>query len=415
MKVAVVVNKFPVVSETFVINHVVSLLEAGLDVTVFSLALPQQKQDIHPQFAAYRLQEHVIYGEAVPFNKIQRLHRFSRLLYKCLFHWNKPGVLKLLNFLKHGKKALDLSLFFNAQPFLFNNQFDIVHCHFGNVGNIVQKVKQAGLLNGKVVVSFHGFEFLQKHILAENNFYRDVFRNCDGIVANSKFTLDRLVKLGCAKEKLVIIPVIPNSQVFVKRQYIPYIEKKTTAFEILSIARLVEKKGIRYAIEAIQLLKTAHNIPVQYTIIGTGPLETELQEMVAQYNLKNEVRFLGAQPQNKIAESLAGIDVFLLPSIVDTKGDTETQGLVLIEAQLMKIPVVATNVGGIPDSVADQESAILVEEKSPVQLAEALLTLYNNKELRHKMGKAGEKFVLDRFNTNSLTQKTICFYKALAR
>ena len=404
LKIAVVVYEFPVISETFVLNHINALAEAGHNVTVFSLFPASSINKHHFLRSIGHLPYKIVYGERVPASKTARFKRCLQLLIR-----NTKSV-KTLNVFKFGKEASSLYLFFKAQVFANASSFDIIHCHFGNVGNEVQKIRNLGLVSGKLVVSFHGYEFLKEEVLKRNGHYQELFTHCEGVVANSTFTLERLKNLGCPPGKLVTIPVIPNTSLF--QNFAPKKEVRS-AFKLLTVARLVEKKGITYALEAISILKKNYGVTLQYDVIGKGDLLPELQDIINRQGLQDEVKLHGAKTQEEVAGFFSEADLFLLPSIVDRKGDTETQGLVLIEVQLMRIPVVSTTAGGISDSVRHNQTGLLEEEKNPHALAEAIHKFYVDPDLRKKFGDAGEKFVLENFNAKLLTDKMIAFYQQL--
>lgn len=411
MKIAVVVYHFPVTSETFVINHVISLLEAGNDVTVFSLHPHRAAPVVHPQFAQHNLERLTVYGSALPGTARERVSGFVRLLLKNAFRDRTLRPLRALNVFRFGKKALGLKMFYQCQSFLEQNEFDLIHCHFGNVGNDVQRLQRAGLVSGKLVVSFHGCEFLQDEIIRQNDSYKGVFGHCHCIVANSTFTFNRLVAMGCPPQKLVTLPVTASDALFAKKT--AKAQSGTKPFNIVTIARLVEKKGVEFGIKAAALLKQTHRVNFVYHILGDGPLLPALQKLINENNLEDSVVLHGSKPQNEVAHFLTEADVFLLPSIVDSRGDTETQGLVLIEAQLMGLPVVSTNVGGIPDSVSHGRSGILVDEKDPAQLASALHRLYRDEALRKQFGENGKSFVRSKFDSKLITKRMHSTYEKL--
>lgn len=411
MKIAVVANRFPVVSETFVINHVISLIESGHQITVFSMNPKNSSAILHPQLQRYNLLELTTYGVQLPQQAFQRFILFARMLATNIVFHKTFKTLRTLNFFRHGKSALNLKMFYHSQLFLENNEFDVIHCHFGNVGNNVRKLHEAGLIKGKLVVSFHGYEFLRDKIINENQGYRKLFEQSHKIIANSAFTRTRLISLGCESRKISILPVIASDSVFENACQPARITVRP--FQVLTIARLVEKKGVEYGIRAMALLKRNYSINIDYHIVGDGPLMPDLKRIVKESGLENNVILHGAKSQDEVAKLLAQADIFLLPSIVDSNGDTETQGLVLIEAQLMGIPVISTRVGGIPDSVYEHVTGLLVDEKDPEQIANAILALYQNEQQRKAFGLAGKKFVVQKFSSQTISAKMNHMYQQL--
>jgi colanic acid/amylovoran biosynthesis glycosyltransferase len=411
MKIAVVTNYFPVVSETFVINHVISLIESGHIVTIFSINPKSSSTILHPQLQQYRLLTMTNYGVRIPDKAYQRITLLARMLAANIMGHKTFKTLKALNFFRFGKSALKLRMFYHSQLFLEKNEFDVIHCHFGNVGNDIRKLHEAGLVKGKMVVSFHGYEFLQDKIIKENHGYRKLFVQSHKIIANSTFTLKRLIGLGCESQKISILPVIASHSVF-EREFQPA-RKTDQPFQVLTIARLIEKKGVEYGIRAIAFLKRNYALNINYHVVGGGPLMPALTRLIKENGLENNVVLHGAKSQDEVAKFLAQADIFLLPSIVDSNGDTETQGLALIEAQLMGLPVVSTRVGGIPESICENVTGLLVDEKNPEQIANAILELYNKEKQREAFGLAGKKFVAEKFSSFTISEKMNHMYQQL--
>lgn len=121
---------------------------------------------------------------------------------------------------------------------------------------------------------------------------------------------------------------------------------------------------------------------------GSGELRSQLEALTQQLGLMRHISFAGAIEHRRIPEFLADVDIFVMPSI------WEAFGVAAVEAQAMGIPVVATNVGGIPKVVLDGETGILVEPRNSEQLAQAILTLIEDPALRRQMGERGRKHVL---------------------
>ena len=132
--------------------------------------------------------------------------------------------------------------------------------------------------------------------------------------------------------------------------------------------------------------------------MGTGIQEEELKSQCQTLGLDAVVDFLGFVSNEKLVEEYAACDIFVLPSIVDSKGDTEGLGIVMIEALAHAKPVVASAVGGIVDVICSGTTGFLVPEKDPQALAEAILTLLLNPRRAEQMGRKGLADVQTRFS-----------------
>ncbi|WP_210466236.1 glycosyltransferase [Rufibacter roseolus] len=402
MKVAVVVKKFPVLSETFIINHITSLIDKGVDVKI----LAYQKnisQPSHPQYVKYNLQEITTYSEFVPKSKIVRLLVFFKLLINNVFFQNKFSFLKTLDVRKFGFKVLDLDLFFKAQFLVKEANFDIIHSHYGPIADDIRILKEIGLIKGKTIVSFHGYDFLKKDVLKRYKNYQKLFKEVNGVVANSLFTKDKLIDLGADPMRIEVIPVIPSFEVIGSGNKInDHLDGHR--FKILTVARLEEVKGVQYGIEAAFLFRNKFRVHIHYDIIGGGSCYNSLLQKIKDYNMEDSIFLHGPKSQDEIASYYQNADVFVLPSII------ETQGLVLLEAQMNGLPVIASRSGGIPESLIENETGLLVDKQNAEQIANAMFSLYSNPSWRMEIGGKSKNFVRDKFGPNQLTDKLLSFY-----
>ncbi|WP_347159303.1 glycosyltransferase [Pontibacter chitinilyticus] len=413
LKVAIVVHRFPQLSETFIINQITALLDAGVDVQIFSYYRPDPRQKLHPQFIKYKLQERVHYGVYLPINSLKKYVGFLQMLLQIVIKRNKLTFLNSLNYFKFGNKALNLQYFYRASLFAELNNFDIIHCHFGPIGDDMVQLKRMGILVGKIITSFHGYDYQLPDILREYQNFNSLFTSGNGFIANSKFTYECLIALGCDPAKLTVIPVSASSEIFDKQNNNR--SKANESFNILTVARLEEVKGIEYALRATHKLVFEHSLDITYQIIGSGSLDLELKKLTEELSLTARVNFLGSKPQDEVLEAMLNSHVFLLSSVTTKEGASEAQGLVLLEAQSASLPVVASRSGGIPDSLIDGETGFLVPERDDEEIASAILKLYNSLSLRRNMGEKGKFFVKENFDQNKLGKRMLSYYKNILR
>lgn len=183
-------------------------------------------------------------------------------------------------------------------------------------------------------------------------------------------------------------------------------------FLVLSVGRLVDVKGFRYAIEAFK--EVVKRVPqARYLIVGNGPERLMLEGLIRSYGLTGSVELAGEKVDQEVMALYQKASIFVLPAIVTEKGTEEGQGLVLQEAQACGIPVVASRIGGIPEGVLDGTSGFLVPPKDPSTLAEKIIHLLEHPDLRKKMGEGGRTFIQDRFTMDSLAEKWEHLYHAI--
>ena len=182
---------------------------------------------------------------------------------------------------------------------------------------------------------------------------------------------------------------------------------------IFYIGHLIEKKGVNYLVEALPDVFARHPDSLML-IAGYGSDEQMLKDMVAQRGLDTRVKFIGKIEADKTPVYYNAADVFVCPSIIDSKGDTETLGVVVLEAMACETPVVASEVGGIIDSMTEK-TGILTRPKDPGSISQALNKLLADDRLRVMMGKAGRKRVLEKFSDQVICDNIKKAYGSLKR
>lgn len=383
MRIAFVVGPFPLLGETFIINQITGLLDLGHDVEIFAEwnPLPRYSQGmLHSDVSEYQLLRRVHYF-GLPRESI-KLHVPHELA-------NRYSSFRLFDLFKR-------------------RSFDIVQSHFGPYGILAIRLKQRGI-PGKYVTTFHGYDVNSYPNIKGGDIYKVLFRDGDLFTANTNFTKQRLVELGCEEKKIVVLPVGLKMESFRLRARLIGTKERV---RILTVGRLVEKKGHEYAIKAIGKIAARHG-DVLYTIVGDGPLMGRLKRLVAELKLQGNVEFLGALEDDQLSNVYEQAHIFVLPSVTASDGDREGQALVLQEAQAKGLPVVSTLHDGIPEGVLDGESGLLVPEKSVDALAAAMQYLIDHPALWPVMGKNGRKFVEARYDSRIVNRKLIDSYTSL--
>ena len=175
-------------------------------------------------------------------------------------------------------------------------------------------------------------------------------------------------------------------------------------YSILTVARLVEKKGLNTIIEALRLL-FLRNIPFQYTLIGEGPLLPELEKEIYKAGLTGFVQFTGTLSHEEVLRHYRKADVFLLGCTTAKDGDRDGIPNVLAEAMAMGVPVVATHLSGIPELVKNNHSGFLVPCDDAEKLADATERLLTDEPLRQRIITGAERTVHEVFNNRQLIQQ----------
>lgn len=176
-------------------------------------------------------------------------------------------------------------------------------------------------------------------------------------------------------------------------------EEKDTV--ILSVAELHKRKGLRYLIKSLRLV-IEQNPGAILAIVGSGPLRNDLEKLAMREGMMDHVRFLGFKKD--IPHIMAASDIFVLPS------KKEAFGLVLLEACIARVPIVASNVGGIPEIIEHEKTGLLVTPENPRKLAESILTIVNNNHKRETYTENAYKKVKETFDAKIMAKKTANLY-----
>jgi glycosyltransferase involved in cell wall biosynthesis len=174
---------------------------------------------------------------------------------------------------------------------------------------------------------------------------------------------------------------------------------------VASVGQLIQAKGFDHLVAAAALLK--HRPDTTFLIAGDGERRAALADQIARLGMVERVRLLGKR--DDVQEILGAADVFVCPSVWD-----EALGYVILEAMSVGLPAVASEVGGIPEVVADGETGLLVPPRDPAALAQAIARLLDDPAARERMGRAGRRAVHEHFSLDSAIERTLALYHELA-
>jgi colanic acid/amylovoran biosynthesis glycosyltransferase len=411
MKIAFILYHFPVISQTFILNQITGLLDRGHGVGIYAKSARNQSV-IHADVERYDLLERTFYfrtpSQTLPADKFARLTRAMGLIVTHIH--KKPGpLLRSLNVLKFGRQASSLGIFYQVFPFVKNDvdKYDIVHCHFGPNGNLAALLKDVGAIKGKIVASFHGEAGYTNEKRYEKGFI-PLFEKGDLILPVSEREKHDLIKLGCKPQKIVVhrMGVDLNRFLFAPRQ-----SRNDGKVRLLTVARLVEKKGVEYGIKAVANVLKKYPC-IEYNIAGDGPLKNDLANLIDTLNINGKAKLLGWKRQEEIVELMKGVDILLAPSVTSEDGDQEGIPVVLMEALAQGLPVLSTYHSGIPELVQDGESGFLVPERDVDALAERLGYLVKHQEIWPDMGRAGRDYIERYYDINKLNDRLVQLYQS---
>lgn len=399
MKVLFWVKKFPSFSETFIRDQVVSLLDHGLDVVIYTKNGKINKNELNALngFESYNLIDRIvdvdIYFEK---NKYKRLFKLIPILYSAFFSKNFKYYKEALSFNKYGASAKALRLFFRVH-FVLKYNINVIHAHFGPNGNEAAVLKRIGLPI-KLFATFHGYD-IRLGLTKGGHIYKTLFEQADGIFAISGYNYKNLLKFGVSETKLINLPNGINVAFFKRRSEI----SKLGVIKVLTVARLVKEKALDVAIKAInEVVQSKLNIILEYTIVGEGELREELQDLIDSLGLSKQIKLIGAKHSKAVRDFMVQSDLFLLSS------EAEALPTVLLEAQAAEMVVLATNVGSVYDIV---KSGLVVPSKDIEAFTNGLQQLLKKRREWPIMAAEGRKFVCKFHDIKQLTKKLITFYE----
>jgi len=250
---------------------------------------------------------------------------------------------------------------------------------------------------------------LSKHIKQNPRKYNELFKIGDLFLPVCKFFRKRLISLGCNPRKIKVQYSSIDCKKFSFKERSP---SSNNTIQIITVARLTEKKGLEYAIKAIKrLLKKFPHI--KYKIVGTGPLKKKLEQMIKELNLQQSIELIGWACQDKVAALLSEAHIFIHPSITDYKGSQEGIPNALKEAMARGMPVVSTYHAGIPELVENDVSGFLVSEKDSKALARKIAFLIKNPGLWKKIGMAARKKIESEFSKEKTNDQLVEIFQNL--
>ncbi|BAZ10702.1 glycosyltransferase [Calothrix sp. NIES-4071] len=410
MKIAFIVWRFPVLSEAFILNQITGLIERGHDVHIHPVnGLPKNYTGkVHPVVEEYKLLERTYFPPTVPENWYVRFFQGVGLMLKNL-HKGSIKTLQLFDYNKYGSEVNNLKTFYRTVSLLQDGSYDIIHCQFGTLAPIALAYRDAGIIKGKLITTFRGID-ISKYVQENGiNVYNQLFREGEFFLANCEYFGNRAINLGCDPQRLVIHGSgLDCSKFLFKPRYYPVDGK----VKIATTGRLVEKKGIEYAIRAVAKIAQSHP-NIEYNIIGDGELKNHFEQLITELNIGHIVKLLGWKQQKEIVHILDNSHIFIAPSVTASDGNQDAPVNTLKEAMAMGLPVISTIHGGIPELVQDNISGFLVPERDSDAIAQKLTYLISHPQLWEQMGTSGRARVEEKYDMNKLNDELVTIYQQM--
>lgn len=397
-KLVYIIGRYPELTTTFIEREISVLRQLGnVEIQPVSIRYPFTPGTLSPEHQEIR--QDTLY--LLP-QRLSKFNVWAFILGNLRFIFLRPLVYfgTLLYLLRgehpHLKARLKTILHFwqgvYAAHVLRHQDFDHLHAHFIDRAVVVALVV-GRLLNKPYSLTAHASSIFRERILI-----REKIVNARFMVTVSRYNKAHFLNTypGLDPEKIHVLHPWVDPSRFILRQ--AQDRPAHARLHILSVGRLVEKKGHSYLIEACHLLKK-QGLDFECRVVGEGPLKRELAERIAQYDLGDRVGLMGGQPQSQVLGLLASwADVFALPCVIAQDGDRDGIPVSLAEAMAMELPVISTDIVGISELV-QPGTGILVPPRDPLALAEALRTIHAaSPSARGEMGRRGRAVVDAEFN-----------------
>jgi glycosyltransferase involved in cell wall biosynthesis len=393
-----VAPEIPALSATFVYNEIFEMRALGHQVDVVSVHKPgaQATEKIIKKVGdVFYLYQSPIYLRLLSVIKAIFLHpvNFIKAFGLLLSDVISTGIISrnsvglCFRFLSSCELAL----------YVKKNKIEHIHVHFAHVPTDIV-MYAATISNISFSVTSHANDIFERGLLLSQKIKRSKF-----FATISEFNKLYLNGFTNQAEKLKVVYCGVDKRKFETRKEEPSNKKFTYGL----LGRLVEKKGTHILLQAIALLKRNHQ-DFKLEIVGDGPEKNRLMAIVKKEQLENYVTFLGQMPNDKVPSWLNTLNCFVLPCVKDKNGDMDGIPVSLMEAMLKGIPVISTDISGLPELIIANKTGVTATANSIDSLANALediksMSLIKRNELvQDSLSHVQKKFDL-RVNVNQLS------------
>lgn len=392
-----ILKGFPRISETFITNEILALERLGYRIKIFSLRLPYDPKT-HPNVARVKADLHYlpeyVWKKPLPIfaSNLRVMMRYPRGYFRSLIFASIRG---LKRWSYHTLKRL-MQAGYLVDHFYRAGTIQHWHSHFAHgptttamFASWITGIPYSFTAHAKDIYT-QAPDFIQKKL------------------AHAQFAVT------CTGYNLAYLNSLNQSDTPIHKNYHgidlsdfkngEWKPAKEDAVTIVTVGRLVEKKGYPVMLKALAELRK-NGIRFRSLIIGTGPLKEELKALRDELALTRDVSFLGQMSHQEVKELYREADLFVLSPHIAADGDRDGIPNVLVEAMAMGLPVVSTRISGIPELVRDGENGLLVDPQNPQALAKAIQKLIENPDLRKRFAQNARNSVLAEFDFHKNTER----------
>jgi glycosyltransferase involved in cell wall biosynthesis len=370
MRVLHYIELYPVKSETFIKNLITQVGNLGVE---NSLVLHYATEDIDCSQVRY---------EQIPY-----LRTIPHLIRNRIFSYREINNSKFLSEINRIKP-------------------DLIHAHFGINGIRIYKYLRRKKILTPLVISLHGTDLvhIKRNKILKEIFIKILMDQETSLIVPSQFLYESVISVGVESER---IKVIPNAvdKIFEKN----LATRTPNEFRITNIGRFIPLKGQKNLIDAFYQVSKVYPI-TKLKIVGYGPLENEIREQLTLLGLSNKVEIISSASPEEIREILNQTDLYIQPSILGSSGERENLAVSVLEAQMSGCPCVVSEIGGLPETIANDSTGTTVKPGSVSELKAAIIRYIEDSNLWNQHSVNAKANATQRFSESTVYPQVVDLY-----
>jgi len=400
MRIAYFTNTYPRATDTFIQREVMGLRERGIDVRTFSVHKTGTDHDVGPEVLAEK--KNTFYVLPVNPFRLLALNLCTLVMSPARY---LGALLLALKTARPGLAGLIYQLFYFQEAVVIarelrRHKMHHLHNHLGDLsGTVAMLASSLAGIGFSMTVHGSDFYFDPTHWALREKVKLSLF-----IVCISHYCKSQMMLFSDQEDwhrlKIVHCGIDPER--------FGYADVRETGGNLLYIGRLAAEKGIPVLFESLSLL-AGRGYDFLVTMVGDGPDRAALEEMAVRLGISDRLTFAGYAGQDEVKEHLQKSDVLILPSFA------EGVPVTLMEAMACGVPVIGTQVGGVPELIEHDRTGQLVPPADSATLADAIIRYLDDPELRERVSRQGREKVVQDFNlTTELDKLTLLFRQHVA-
>lgn len=404
MKILYLLNRFPVISQTFILNEITRLLDYGHDLSIISL-VKEDSEKVHNNVIEYDLVNKTTYlkffsqkNELTMMNLLKKVIK-DTFKNKMLTQKEKFTLLKSCYNTQEdvGVASRKFLSCLEIIKVIKEKKIEHIHCHFAR-----RNVNIAYRINKVIGVPYTFTTHAHDIFINPAEDFKKWSMGAEKVISISEFNKKYMHDhFDLSYEKMEVIPCSNYLD-----KLTPVLDYQSNHFKIVTISRLIEKKGYPYLIEACKILKDK-GVEFSCEIQGNGPQKAELERLISKNNLGKDITLGGVIKHDEVLDFIRSGSVFVLPCIRGSDNNMDGIPTVLMESMAMEIPTISTDITGIPELIDDSVNGVIVPQNDSAALADAILKIKEDPGFAEKIRKKSREKVANKFNVEKNVKKLI--------